>query len=155
MLPSAHKQANKTALFGRQTAGAQIDRIGTLLLEKKSLERKRPGSAQAYDDSDSVVCSKRARIVKGTLLNLLPVLSDQNNYENENVKNERILISLDKTTNCTFGQGSPAALSSNESTGDECNEDLGDSGKDNLFTKRFSLLILHCKSFGSFRLSKR
>uniref|UniRef100_A0A1I8ESK7 Transcription factor AP-2 C-terminal domain-containing protein n=1 Tax=Wuchereria bancrofti TaxID=6293 RepID=A0A1I8ESK7_WUCBA len=128
MLPSAHKQANKTALFGRQTAGAQIDRIGTLLLEKKSLERKRPGSAQAYDDSDSVVCSKRARIVKGTLLNLLPVLSDQNNYENENVKNERILISLDKTTNCTFGQGSPAALSSNESTGDECNEDLGDSG---------------------------
>ncbi|VDM22488.1 unnamed protein product [Wuchereria bancrofti] len=99
-----------------------------MLLEKKSLERKRPGSAQAYDDSDSVVCSKRARIVKGTLLNLLPVLSDQNNYENENVKNERILISLDKTTNCTFGQGSPAALSSNESTGDECNEDLGDSG---------------------------
>ncbi|VIO86977.1 Uncharacterized protein BM_BM9639 [Brugia malayi] len=142
MLQSAHKQANKTALFGRQTAGAQIDRIGTLLLEKKSLERKRPGSAQAYDNSGSVVCSKRARIMKGKLLNLLPVLSDQNNYESENVKNERILISLDKTTNCIFGQCSPAALSSHESTGDECNEDLGDSSKYNLFSSLSSLPVL-------------
>ncbi|VDK68297.1 unnamed protein product [Onchocerca ochengi] len=129
MLPSSQKQANGTALLGRQIAGAQIDRIGTLLLEKKSLERKRPSSAQIYDDSDSVICSKRARTVKETLFNLLPALSTQNNYKR--IGNESNLISLDRTTNFNFDQSSPAALSSNESTGDECNEDLGDFGKDN------------------------
>ncbi|VBB25675.1 unnamed protein product, partial [Acanthocheilonema viteae] len=123
MFPSSHKQSNGTALLGRQIAGAQIDRIGTLLLEKKSLERKRPDRAPVYDDDDSMICSKRARTVKETLLNLLPVLSAQNNCKS--VRNESNLILLDKTTNFIV-QGSPAALSSNESTGDECAEDLGD-----------------------------
>uniref|UniRef100_A0A0R3S1S6 TF_AP-2 domain-containing protein n=1 Tax=Elaeophora elaphi TaxID=1147741 RepID=A0A0R3S1S6_9BILA len=126
MLSPSQKQTNGTALLGRQIAGAQIDRIGTLLLEKKSLERKRPGSAQVYDDSDSLISSKRARTVKETLFNLLPILSVQNNCKS--VKNESNIIPLDMTTNCSFGQSSPAALSSNESTGDECNEDFGDSG---------------------------
>ncbi|VDP13964.1 unnamed protein product [Onchocerca flexuosa] len=102
MLPSSHKRANGTALLGRQIAGAQIDRIGTLLLEKKSLERKRPSSTQIYDDSDSVICSKRARTVKETLFNLLPALSTQNNCKR--IKNEGNLISLDKTTNFNFDQ---------------------------------------------------
>ncbi|CAG9538924.1 unnamed protein product [Cercopithifilaria johnstoni] len=126
MLPSSHEQTNETALLGRQIAGAQIDRIGMLLLEKKSLERKRTGSAQLYDDSDSVIFSKRARTVKETLFNLLPVLSAQNNCRS--VRNEGNLIPLNRTSNYSFGQSSPAALSSNESTGDECTEDLGDSG---------------------------
>lgn len=102
MLPSSHKQTNGTALLGRQTAGAQIDRIGTLLLEKKSLERKRPGSEQVYDDNDSVIRSKRSRTVKETLFNLLPVLSAQNNCKN--VRNESNPIPLDRIRNCSFGQ---------------------------------------------------
>ncbi|MCP9265630.1 Activator protein 2-like protein [Dirofilaria immitis] len=128
MFPSSRKRgSNGTALLGRQTAGAQIDRIGTLLLEKKSLERKRPSSVQIYDDNDSVICSKHARTVKETLFNLLPVLSAQNNCKS--VRNESNLIPVNGITNCIYGQNSPAVLSSNESTGDECNEeDLGDFG---------------------------
>ncbi|EJD74922.1 hypothetical protein, variant [Loa loa] len=125
MLPSSRKQASGITLFGRQTAGTQIDRIGTLLLEKKSLERKRPNNAQVDDDSDSVICSKRARTVKEALF-LLPVLSTQNNCES--VKDESNLIPLDRSTNCNFGQSSPAALSSNDSTAEEYNEDFVDSG---------------------------
>uniref|UniRef100_A0A915PIR8 Transcription factor AP-2 C-terminal domain-containing protein n=1 Tax=Setaria digitata TaxID=48799 RepID=A0A915PIR8_9BILA len=126
MLPSSHRQASGTTLLGRQIAGAQIDRIGTLLLEKKSLERKRPSSTEVYDNSHSVICSKRAKTVKETLFNLLPVLSAQNSCKS--VGNESKLIPFDSVTSRNFGKSSPAPLSSNESTGDECNEDLGDSG---------------------------
>ncbi|VDK81568.1 unnamed protein product [Litomosoides sigmodontis] len=122
MLPTSHKQANGTTVLGRQIAGAQIDRIGTLLLEKRSLERKRT----VFDDGDSVISSKRVRTVKETLLNLLPVLSAQNC---KNGGSESNLTSFDRATCFSFGQSSPAALSSNESsTGDECVDDLGDSG---------------------------
>lgn len=97
MLPISHKQTNGTAVLGRQIAGAQIDRIGTLLLEKKSLERKRP----VYDDSASMVSSKRVRTVKETLFNLLPVLSAQSCKNGRSGSN---LTSFDRTTNCSFGQ---------------------------------------------------
>lgn len=101
MLPSSRKETCRTAFFGRQTAGAQIDRIGMLLLEKKSLERKRLGSIKVYGD-DSVICSKRTKTVKETLLNLLPVLSAQENCESR--KSGSSLIPSDRFTNCGFGQ---------------------------------------------------
>ncbi|VDK66267.1 unnamed protein product [Gongylonema pulchrum] len=77
--PSPKNTDKSGSVLYRQNAGAQIDRIGTLLLEKKCLEMKRPGAG------DEGVCnfnaspnSKRQKGIDESMLALFSAQDDQN-----------------------------------------------------------------------------